>query len=57
MIKPYSGNRHFRKDLGFVGSDARSRGLEWHLKNENKPLKRYARLAARVHRPPADGGK
>ena len=27
----------------------------WHC--ENKPLKRYARLAARVHRPPADGGK
>jgi hypothetical protein len=40
MIKPYSGNRHFRKDLGFVGSDARSRGLEWHVKSENKPLKR-----------------
>ena len=41
MIAPGSGERRYSKRAkGFVGSPSRSKGLVWHMQEENKPFKR-----------------
>ena len=41
MIAPDSGHRVYSKRAkGFVGSAPRSKGMLWHLQDENKPLRR-----------------
>ena len=41
MIAPGSGERRYSKRAkGFVGSPPRSKGLVWHMQEENKPFKR-----------------